>query len=87
MDNLVLEKSEIIKNLNEKLEMAQRKLTNYVTESSAQGYTNVKAMNERYQRDREKYAEDLMSNEVSKVWVTILGYTTEIFKYINHRNL
>ena len=87
MDNLVLEKSEIIKNLNEKLEMAQRKLTNYVTESSAQGYTNVKAMHERYQRDREKYAEDLMSNEVSKVWVTILGFTSDIFRDINHRNL
>ena len=66
MDKYIIEKSDTIKDLQGRLDLAQRKLSNYIAESSLKGYTNVKAMHDRYKKDREKYAIDLCANEVSE---------------------
>ena len=47
-----MEKSDTIKDLQNRLDLAQRKLSYYITDCSSKGYSNVKAMHDRYKRDR-----------------------------------
>ena len=60
----LLEKSDTIKDLQDRLDLAQRKMANYLAETSAEGYTKVKAMHDRFQTDREKFAVDICTYQV-----------------------
>jgi len=79
-DRIVMEKSDTIKELQDRLTLSQKKLQNYIAESSAQGYTNVKAMHDRYQRDKEKYALDLCANEdeIKRLKISLSAKNAEI---------
>ena len=58
---LMIEKSETIKELQERLEATQKRLAQNISETSSQGYVNIKAMHERFKMDQEKYANDLLT--------------------------
>ena len=58
------EKSDAIRDLQDKLDNAQKKMTNYIAENSS--YSNIKAMKERYTIDAEKFAAEQLNNQVSK---------------------
>ena len=61
------EKSDAIRDLQDKLDNAQKKMTNYITgEESITSYSNIKAMKERYTIDAEKFATEQLNNQVSK---------------------
>jgi hypothetical protein len=57
----MIEKSETIKELQERLEATQKRLAQNISETSSQGYVNIKAMHERFKMDQEKYANDLLT--------------------------
>lgn len=58
-DTLLIEKSETIKELQNRLEASQKRLAQHISETSSQGYANVKAMHDRYKMDQERYALDV----------------------------
>ena len=58
---LMIEKSETIKELQERLEATQKRLAQNISETSSQSYVNIKAMHERFKMDQEKYANDLLT--------------------------
>lgn len=58
---LMIEKSETIKMLQERLEASQRQLAQHISETSSQGYVNIKAMHEKFKQDQERYANDLLT--------------------------
>ena len=64
-DILALEKSDTTRDLQERLDLSQKKLANYMAQTSSKGYTNVKAMHDRYEIDKEKFAQDLCTYQVS----------------------
>jgi len=51
-DNLLVEKSEVIRGLQERLDATQKRLAQSIAEVGSQGYNNVKAMHQRYQQDQ-----------------------------------
>jgi len=65
-DNLIVEKSEIVRGLQERLDASQKRLAQSIAEVGSQGYNNVKVMHQRYQQDQEKYANDVLAftNEI-----------------------
>ena len=82
MDKIIIEKFDTIKDLQGRLDLAQRKLSNYIADSSSKGYTNVKAMHERYKKDREKYAIDLYANEVSESKMKSDSFKRLFYEYV-----
>ena len=54
-DQHLVEKSHVIRTLQDRLDASQKRLT------ESQGYNNVKAMNQRYQQDQEQYANDVVA--------------------------
>ena len=58
------EKSDAIRDLQDKLDTAQKKMTNYIADNSS--YSNIKAMKEQYTMDAEKFATEQLNNQVSK---------------------
>ena len=58
------EKSDAIRDLQDKLDNAQKKMTNYIADNSS--YSNIKAMKEQYTMDAEKFATEQLNNQVSK---------------------
>ena len=58
------EKSDAIRNLQERLDIEQKKMTNYIADNSS--YLNIKAMKDRYTIDTEKFAAEQLNNQVSK---------------------
>jgi len=48
----MIEKSDTIKELQERLDLAQKRLQQNVSETSSQGYVNIKAMQERLRQDQ-----------------------------------
>ena len=79
-DRLLIEKSEIIKDLSEKLELAQKRLAKNIAETSTQGYANVKAMHNRLQQDQEHYATELIGfqGEIDKLKATLKQKVTNM---------
>ena len=63
-EKIVIRKTDTIKELQDRLEQSQKKMTEYMAQTSAQGYTNVREMHQRFQADKEKYAADLCNYEV-----------------------
>ena len=48
----MIEKSDTIKELQERLDLAQKRLQQNVSETSSQGYVNIKAMQDRLRQDQ-----------------------------------
>jgi hypothetical protein len=60
----LIENSETIHELRERLEASQKRLAQHISETSSQGYSNVKAMHDRYKEDQERYATEICSFQV-----------------------
>ena len=63
-DRVVMKKTDTIRELQDRLELAQKKYENCMAETSAEGYSKVKAMYDRFQLDKEKFAADLCNKQV-----------------------
>jgi len=79
-DNLLVEKSEVIRGLQERLDATQKRLAQSIAEVGSQGYNNVKAMHQRFQQDQEKYANDVVafSNEIQTLEVKLKSRDSEL---------
>ena len=55
-DNLLVEKSEVIRGLQERLDATQKRLAQSIAEVGSQGYNNVKAMHQVWSQKRFFYA-------------------------------
>jgi len=60
-DLAMMDKHEVIRGLQERLDAAQKRLAQSISEAGAQGYNSVKAMHQRYQQDQENYANDVVA--------------------------
>jgi len=79
-DILALEKSDTTRDLQERLDLSQKKLANYMAQTSSKGYTNVKAMHDRYEIDKEKFAQDLCTyqEEIQRLKKSLKTKTDDI---------
>ena len=95
-DILVIEKSDAIKALQDRLDASQRRLQQQIAESSSTSYANVKAIEQRARLDQEKYAEDLimfrakdeecilLKKRLSELKSKYDSLKTKVQKYQNH---
>ena len=86
---MAVEKSDTIRDLQERLDLSQKKLANYMAQTSSKGYSNVKAMHDRYEIDKEKFAQDLCTYQVSDKYelIALISLESIIFfsKQLSYR--
>lgn len=72
-DKIIMDKSDTIKDLQDRLDLAQKRLASYMAETSSQGYSNVKAMHDRFLLDKEKFAQDICTyqEEIQSLKMTL----------------
>ena len=68
-DNLLVEKSEVIRGLQERLDATQKRLAQSIAEVGSQGYNNVKAMHQVWSQKRFFYALLAVKTLFSKILV------------------
>ena len=70
-DNLLVEKSEVIRGLQERLDATQKRLAQSIAEVGSQGYNNVKAMHQVWSQKRFLFSAFIKNNvkrKFSKIW-------------------